>query len=114
MIKNQIINILETSDFPLSVPDILSKVSANKTTVYRELYGFLSDKLVSEVDFGDGKKRYEWNKKNHHHHLVCKKCGKIEDVEINEKEILGKINKRSKFKIENHSMEFFGLCNFCQ
>jgi len=113
VIKNQILSLLEKSEFPLSVPDILSKVSANKTTIYRELSGFLANKLVTEVDFGDGKKRYELFR-NHHHHIVCKKCGKIEDIEIDEKKLLTKIKSRSNFLIENHSMEFFGLCNLCQ
>jgi Fur family transcriptional regulator, ferric uptake regulator len=113
VIKQKILNLLENSDLPVSVPDILVKVKANKTTVYRELDQFLSDGLVKEVEFGDGKKRYEIEK-SHHHHLVCKNCGKIEDIEINEKSLLTKIKTKSNFKIENHSIEFFGLCNLCQ
>ncbi len=114
MIKNQLVSLLEKSEYPISVPEILSKISANKTTIYRELENFISDGLINEVDFGDGKKRYESNAHGHHHHLVCINCGKIEDVELEEKEILKNINNKSHFLIEKHSMEFFGKCTNCQ
>jgi Fur family transcriptional regulator, ferric uptake regulator len=113
VIKNKLLNLLEKSHDPISVPDILSKISANKTTIYRELQEFLSDGLISEVDFGDGKKRYELTR-DHHHHLVCKDCGKVEDIKIDEKKILENINNQSNFLIEKHSMEFFGKCLKCQ
>ena len=113
MIKNQILNLLKKSTTPISVPEIISKISANKTTIYRELDQFLSDGLINEIEFGDGKKRYEITR-DHHHHLVCKNCNKIEDIEIDEKILLTKIKKQSNFFIENHSMEFFGKCINCQ
>ena len=113
MIKKQLTTLLEKSEYPISVPEILSKVKANKTTIYRELDEFLTKGVIGEVEFGDGKKRYELKSHGHHHHLVCKNCGKIEDVEIDEKRLLKGINN-SNFLIENHSIEFFGKCANCK
>ena len=113
MIKNKVLNFLENSEVPVSVPEILKKIKANKTTIYRELDKFVSDGLINEVEFGDGKKRYEIEK-SHHHHLVCKSCGKIENIEIDEEKLLKKIKAQSTFLIEKHSIEFFGKCSTCK
>ncbi len=113
MIKKQLVSLLEKSEIPVSVPEILKKIKANKTTIYRELDQFLLEGKISEVDFGDGKKRYELEK-SHHHHLVCKSCGKIENIEIDENKFLKNVNNKSNFLIEKHSIEFFGKCINCQ
>jgi len=113
-IKKQITGIFGEVKYPISAAEILSKVKANKTTVYREISSFISDGLVREIDFGDGKKRYELVSRGHHHHLICSKCKKVDDIVLDEDPILSKVEKLSKFKIESHSLEFFGLCSNCQ
>lgn len=111
--KKDLLNLLERSQAPISVPEILKIIPANKTTIYRELESFLNDGKVAEVTFGDGKKRFELVK-DHHHHLICEGCGKVEDIEIDENYLLHDINKKSKFKVIKHSIEFFGLCPKCK
>jgi len=110
--RRKIIEIFESSKRPLSASLVLRKIKVNKTTVYRELETLLNEKIICEVDFGDGIKRYESTKLSHHHHLVCKICGEIEDVKINEKILMVYVNQ-TNFKIENHSIEFFGRCKNC-
>lgn len=89
---------------------------ANKTTVYRQLEIFVQIGLIQEINFSDRSKRYEIASKEHHHHLVCQNCKKIEDINLGndltkqEK----KIWKKHHFKVLQHSLEFFGLCNKCQ
>ena len=113
MVKKQLISLLEKSNLPIAVGDILKKIPANKTTIYRELEQFVKQGIVSEVEFGDGKKRYELSRE-HHHHLVCRDCGNIEDIEIDENKLFKNINSQSNFLIENHNIEFFGKCRKCQ
>jgi Fur family ferric uptake transcriptional regulator len=72
------------------------------------------NRIINRVEFGEGKYRYEL-KKNHHHHLICTNCGKIEEVEGDFlKKMEDDIFKSKKFKVESHSLEFFGLCEDCQ
>lgn len=113
-IKNQILEIFETAKYPISASEIISKVKANKTTVYRELLIFSRDGILKEVEFGDGRKRYELSGRGHHHHLICSKCKKIDDVILDEKYLLKEVKEKSNFKIEDHSLEFFGICASCQ
>lgn len=89
---------------------------ANKTTVYRQLEILIQTGLIQEVNFSDRSKRYELSSKDHHHHLVCQNCKKVEDVHLDndldkqEK----KIWQKNHFKVLQHSLEFFGLCKRCQ
>lgn len=119
--REQIINTFNKSTSPISAIDLLEALEkldnkVNKTTVYRELDFLLEKNLVREVEFGEGRKRYELNTGTHHHHLVCRKCKKVEDVDLktdlSSEEKL--IEKETGFKIESHSLEFFGYCKNCQ
>jgi Fur family ferric uptake transcriptional regulator len=101
----------------VQILDYLKKqgLDANKTTIYRQLDFLLSEGLIRELDFGEGKKRYEL-KSGHHHHLLCTKCKHIEcvDIEDNFQKEEEEILKRNNFKIKSHMLEFFGICGKCQ
>ncbi|HEV8601573.1 MAG TPA: Fur family transcriptional regulator [Patescibacteria group bacterium] len=115
-----LVKIFQKNHLPMSEQEIRTKLaklglSVNKTTVYRELAFLKQKKVIKEVDFGDGKKRYEIDSTDHHHHLVCTNCQTIEDVHV-EKDVadLEKIMLRAKkFHVTHHSLEFFGLCHDC-
>jgi Fur family ferric uptake transcriptional regulator len=88
----------------------------HKTTIYRELQFLIEQKIIVEIYFSDGLTRYELANLPHHHHLVCNNCQKIEDVLVDKefKNIEKKISRQNLFKIQSHSLEFFGLCRLCQ
>lgn len=119
-IRGKILEFLSSSKSPISAPDLIynfksADINVNKTTIYRELEFLLQKQLINEVEFGDGKKRYEMDN-GHHHHLVCLNCSKVEDVNL-DADLSGeqkKIEKETGFKIKSHSLEFFGYCKDCQ
>lgn len=110
------------SPIPLSVPDILRelqklRVAVNKTTVYRELERMQNLGIVESVQFRDRKRYYELASRDHHHHLVCVRCERIEDVDVDESGLLleeRKVIREKDFAIVRHSLEFFGFCRQCQ
>ena len=118
-IRIAVIRTLVSSSAPLAEEEIRQKLqslklSPNKTTIYRQLEKFIKLKFVKEVEFGDGKKRYEMAG-SHHHHLVCTSCRKIEDVRL-ESELKAseqRIAKQKSFLVTEHVLEFFGLCKNC-
>jgi len=114
-----VLEYLNNSELPVDAGQIINylrkkHLETNKVTVYRILYFLFKNGLIERVEFGEGKYRYEL-KKNHHHHLICTNCGRIQDVEISVIEKLEKeIQKDKNFRVQSHSLEFFGLCSDCQ
>lgn len=109
----KIVNILSRVDKPVDAGLLIKKIGVNKTTVYRQIEKLLQNNIILEVEFGDGKKRYELKSLGHHHHIVCKKCGDLEDIELNEELLLKAVSNKTSFKIESHNLEFFGVCRKC-
>ena len=119
-VREAILVLFYASKKPFSCQDIQKhfkqkKISANKTTVYRELEFLKKKKIIEEFQLDDKVKRYEVIS-DHHHHTVCIKCKKIDCVKL--KDDLYKqeaeIENNKKFKIINHSLEFYGICHKCQ
>ena len=116
----RLLSIFNKCQLPIAEPEIREKLgklgrTVNKTTVYRELVSLGRFGVITPVDFGDGKIRYELSG-DHHHHLVCVDCRKVEDVEVkhNFTNVEKSVSKNNGFKITRHSLEFFGLCQKCQ
>lgn len=114
--RSQLLRILESSKSPISAEEILTRLSVNKTTVYRQLDSLVKQGIASPVTFTDRTTRYESAKLGHHHHLVCTKCQKVTDVCIPENidQQVEPIAAAKKFRITFHQLEFFGLCADCQ
>ncbi len=116
--RQEVIKVLNAR--PLTVGEIYSTlqkkhIKIDLASVYRSLDLFLKMGVVNSIDLGEDKRRYELvQSQNHHHHLVCNHCGKIEDVKFDENLFDDKIIKKSHFKIDHHHLEFFGLCKNCQ
>ncbi len=90
------------------------KIKPNRSTLYRELI-FLAKNQIVRKNTINGIDYFEIPK-DHHHHLVCINCNSIKKVELsNQLEKQEKqIAKQNKFKIINHSLEFYGYCRNCQ
>lgn len=113
--------ILQTlsSSTPLSAQEVFLRLAqkGHKTdlvTIYRSLELFLTLGMVNKIQFENNLSRYELALENHHHHLICLRCNKIEDAQVDEASLLNIIKKNSSFKVLRHSLEFFGECNKCQ
>lgn len=86
-------------------------------TVYRTIRIFEELGLFSKLHFVGGCIRYELSEGkegHHHHHLVCTKCGNIQEVKDDllvslEEEIEG----TRDFLIKDHISKFYGICGKC-
>jgi Fur family ferric uptake transcriptional regulator len=114
-----ILDILKSANSPLSPKQILSLIATKKpdlATIYRNLLLMESLGIIASVDLGEGFKRYEIIRtEGHGHHIVCRSCGKIENIEeCGLQEMEKKIFRKIGFKIEKHRLEFFGVCAVCR
>jgi Fur family ferric uptake transcriptional regulator len=107
--------VITTSPSPIAADKIIESVGVNKTTVYRDLELFLKCKIIEEADFGDGTKRYELSDLKHHHHLICLRCKKVQDISFEENLDWqeSQIKKSQGFQVVRHDLEFFGYCQNC-
>lgn len=87
-------------------------------TVYRTLQLLEQLDIVYKVNFDDGCSRYELNldsEDHQHHHLICIKCGKVQEVKLDLLESLeAQIEKEGEFKVVDHNVKFFGYCKDCE
>ncbi|MDD5035381.1 MAG: ferric iron uptake transcriptional regulator [Methylococcaceae bacterium] len=84
-------------------------------TVYRVLTQFEAAGLVKRHHFEGGNSVFELDQGQHHDHVVCVKCGRVEEfrdeiIEQRQQEIAGKMN----FKLTDHSLCLYGMCLDCQ
>ncbi len=86
-------------------------------TIYRTVQLLEDIGILCKINLDDGCNRYELldnEEAHHHHHLICRQCGKVLEVE---EDLLDSIEKnvesKYKFRIENHSVKFLGVCNEC-
>ncbi|MFQ5672203.1 MAG: Fur family transcriptional regulator [Nitrospinales bacterium] len=111
---------LESEDH-VSAEELYRAVSANEpkiglATVYRTLALLTQSQLATELDFGDGQKRYEHKfMHSHHDHMICTQCGKI--IEFNHpliEKFQEEIAHRNNFTITSHKLDIYGLCKECR
>ncbi|MBE3578115.1 MAG: transcriptional repressor [Limnochordales bacterium] len=87
-------------------------------TVYRTLELFAELGVISRLEVGAGQARYELNRQpdlHYHHHLICRKCGRIEEFrEDLLEELERRVEEETGFSITDHNLRFFGLCRSCR
>jgi Fur family peroxide stress response transcriptional regulator len=84
-------------------------------TVYKTLSLLRNLDEVLELGFSDGDNRYDGKDPSPHPHLICVRCRKIEDVEVNLAHgLVQEAARQSGYQMVSHRLDFFGLCPECQ
>ena len=84
-------------------------------TIYRVLTQFEAAGLVTRHHFEGGNSVFELNKGQHHDHLVCVKCGQVDeftDEVIEDRQ--SQIAKDLGYDLTDHSLYLYGLCPNCK
>lgn len=117
----KILQILENAtEHHLSAEDVYrilleSGDDTGLATVYRVLTQFEEAGLVIRHNFEGGYSVFELDHGQHHDHLVCVKCGRVEefvDPVIEERQQT--IAKKAGYTITDHSLNIYGICTICQ
>jgi Fur family ferric uptake transcriptional regulator len=88
--------------------------SIDRSTLYRTLKLFVELGLVVSADTGDGETYYEIAKLQRHHHLVCRQCGKEQEIEhAVMQRMFDQIFQQYAFKADTDHLVLFGLCSAC-
>jgi Fur family ferric uptake transcriptional regulator len=88
--------------------------SVGLSTVYRTLQGLVDAGEVDVLRMADGEAHYRHCSRGHHHHLVCRDCGRTVEVEgIAVERWAAKTAARHGFHDVSHTLEVFGVCDDC-
>ncbi len=89
-------------------------------TVYRTIQLLLELHLIDSINLDDGFVRYEigtWTEneqKHRHHHLICRKCGKVISFQDDLlEELEEKIMNTTGFWVVDHEVKLYGFCKEC-
>jgi len=116
----KILQILENApSHHLSAEDVYrilieSEEDIGLATVYRVLTQFEEAGLVVRHNFAEGHSVFELDHGSHHDHLVCVKCGRVEefiDAMIEERQ--QEVAKKAGYSITDHSLNIYGICGPC-
>lgn len=115
--REALVELLENSAGPLSVPELLEKVNAGEETVgiatiYRTLKLLTESDRIRAVTFADGTVRYERAELGHHHHFHCRSCDKVFDLEGCPFHLHAE-GLPQGYVVESHEITFQGLCPKC-
>lgn len=115
---------IENQEKHLSADDVYDILRQKSTdiglaTVYRSLELLSEIGILQKMEFGDGCSRYEIGTnepdRHQHHHLICLKCGKVEEFDDDMLEKLEVVvAKKSGFEIVDHQVKLFGYCKECK
>lgn len=87
------------------------------STVYRHLQTFVDSGLVDVIHTPEGEATYRYcgdSDSTHHHHLVCRRCGRTEEIEGRAVERwAAEVATKHGYTEVDHTVELFGVCPSC-
>jgi Fur family transcriptional regulator, ferric uptake regulator len=90
---------------------ITQNIDIGLATVYRVLMQFEQANILQRSHFESERAVYELNEGEHHDHLVCLDCGRVEEFHDPEIEALQiKVAKRQGFEIADHALSLYAHC----
>ncbi len=126
--RELVFSVMESTPEHLSAEEVLSEVRKAEpgiglTTVYRSLELLHRNGLVRKFDFGDGRAVFELNDtlsgKGPHQHLLCRRCGRVQDLtgclgETLPGSMKECIDREHQFTAEEAVIRIYGLCSDCR
>jgi Fur family transcriptional regulator, ferric uptake regulator len=120
--RRRLVDILANAGMPLSLPDIVrGRRNLPQSSAYRNLAELEAAGSIRRVASEDGFGRYELAEEltGHHHHLMCSRCGQVQDLHIPapfERQLdqtLDVLARESAFATVRHRLDLIGLCREC-
>jgi Fe2+ or Zn2+ uptake regulation protein len=123
-LHSAILKLLARSKTPYTIPSFLidlekeHSLTPNKTSLYRNMEHLVAAGLIEEVAAPSRATAYKKALLEHHHHLICRDCQKVVDIDVPHLEVaLHTVEKdlgtREGFGNVSHDVTFLGTCLDC-
>jgi Fur family transcriptional regulator, ferric uptake regulator len=120
--RKAVVAVLARTDCCLTVPELVDAVrdqgrEVGIASAYRVVDLLVEQQLVQRIDLGDGRARYERAEvaDEHHHHLVCNECGRVEPfADENLEAALRRVEQSTGFAVASHDVLLRGACDDCR
>jgi Fur family transcriptional regulator, ferric uptake regulator len=119
--RRAVVELLGEQDCALSALEIEEKLQARdhavgRASVYRALEQLEGLHLVQRLEMGTGTASYERSSPTgeHHHHLVCERCGAVvpfEDARL--ERAIAQVSRNASFDVSDHDVTLHGRCQRC-
>jgi len=99
-----------------TVDDVLRATrKVGRATVFRTMKLLQDLNIVCRVLLEDGTLHYRLSTRGHHHHLVCRDCGRVEDfTQCDVGSLVRELASAANYEIEGHWLEVYGRCHACR
>jgi Fur family transcriptional regulator, ferric uptake regulator len=120
--RRMLVEILGRAGRPLTIPEILAAATdLTQSSAYRNITVLIDIGVVDRIAGSDDYGRFELAETfaGHHHHLVCERCGTVEDLHASPKleQALGETARAAAaeqgYEISEHRLELRGRCAKC-
>lgn len=116
--REKLVRMLAAEKKYISARDILERMQMEYSqlsfdTIYRNLALFESLGILESTELkGEKQYRFSCAGSDHHHHIICTKCGKTKVIEVCPMNAV--VSKSDDFQIIGHKFEIYGLCKECE
>ena len=91
------------------------RLGVGRATIFRTLEVLEALEVAERLDLPSGERIYVVCKPAHHHHLVCSRCGRTDEIDdAGLRNVVGEIARRTGYRVDEHRLELFGLCPSCR
>ena len=119
--RRAVVELLGEQDCALNALQIEDELHATghaigRASIYRALEQLESLHLVQRLEMGTGTASYERVRPTgeHHHHLVCERCGAVVPFENRQLErAIASVSRSTSFDVSDHDVTLHGLCRTC-
>ena len=117
--RKAILQVLADASRPMAAEDIFQHVKTSHAcdlaTVYRNMEACSEAGIIQKCMLENGKILYElMDEKDHHHHIICRKCERTERIDLCLGEEMEEYGKKLGFSDVGHALELYGVCAECR
>ena len=90
------------------------RLGVGRATVFRTLEVLEELGAIERLDLPNGEHAYVGCEPAHHHHVVCSRCGRTNEIrDADLQRVMRRVARQTGYRVDEHRLELFGLCPAC-